>query len=142
MERLNDVAARLALEHGATAGTDVTGFGFAGHALNIARASAVGLRVEFARLPVWEAFYPLVRRGVTTGSTAANRRHAGELVEIRAELDAAERELLFDPQTSGGLLVTVPAETAETMLRGLLAAGLRAADVGEVVAGPVRLVVE
>ncbi len=139
MERSNAEAARLGREHGAHTATDVTGFGVAGHALNVARASGVALRLRFADLPVHEAFYPLVARGVSTGCTAKNREHAGPLVDDRRGLSDGERELLYDPQTSGGLLLFVPPDRAADLLAALRAGGHRAADVGEAVAGDPRL---
>jgi selenide,water dikinase len=138
MERLNAEAARLALAHGVTAATDITGFGLAGHALGMARASGVGLRVAFDRLPVHDEFYRLVRAGVTTGCTAANRENAGALFADRAGLDNVRGEILFDPQTSGGLLLAAPAESAPALLEALLASGHRAAEIGEVLPGPPR----
>lgn len=137
MERLNREACRLALAHGVGAATDVTGFGLAGHALEVARASGVGLRVRLGDLPVYEGFDRLRARGVTTGATAANRAHAG------AEIDgggADVPEIVFDPQTSGGLLLAVPDERAADLLEALRAGGHRAAEIGDVVAGPPRLV--
>ena len=102
MERLNDRASRLALAHGATAATDVTGFALVGHALGMARASGVGVRVEFARLPVHDGFYALVKRGISTGCTDANQAAAAAEFTDRAGLDRVRTEVLFDPQTSGG----------------------------------------
>jgi len=139
MERLNDVAGRLALEHGARAATDVTGFGLTGHALGMARASGAALRFVFARLPVHDGFYRLAKAGVTTGCTAANEDNVEAVFEDRAGLDRFQRELLFDPQTSGGLLLAVPPESAPALLDALLATGHRAAEVGEVLAGPARI---
>ena len=139
MERLNDVASRLALEHGARAATDVTGFGLTGHALGMAKASGVALRFVFARRPVHDGFYRLVKAGVTTGCTVANEDNVSPVFTDRAGLDRLQREVLFDPQTSGGLLLSVPAETAPALLEALLASGHRAAEVGEVVAGPVGI---
>ena len=135
MERLNGTAARSALAAGARAATDVTGFGLAGHALGMARASAAGMRIRFADLPVHERFYDLVARGVTTGCTAGNRSHAQESVR-GAGLSAAQQELLFDPQTSGGLLIAIAPQAAGRLLEELLHAGHRAARIGEVIAGP------
>jgi selenide, water dikinase len=139
MERLNDVAGRLALEHGARAATDVTGFGLAGHAWGIAKASGAGLRFVFERLPVHDGFYRLVKAGVTTGCTVANEDNVRTVVEDRVGLDRLHRELLFDPQTSGGLLLAVPPGAAPALLDALLASGHRAAEVGEVLAGPARI---
>ncbi len=138
MERLNADACRLALAHGATAATDVTGFGLVGHALAMARASQVGVQVVHDRLPVHDAFYRLSAEGVTTGSTCANRGHAGEQFVDRAGLDEARRQIAFDPQTSGGLLLAVANDAAPSLLAALLACGHRAADIGEVIAGPPR----
>ena len=138
MERLNAVASRLALAHGAAAATDVTGFGLAGHALGIARASGVGLRVELARLPVHDGFHRLAAGGVSTGCTDANASNVAAALTDRAGLDAVQREILFDPQTSGGLLLTVPAAAVPPLLEALAASDHRAAEIGEVVAGPPR----
>lgn len=141
MERLNRDASRLALEHGVRAATDVTGFGLAGHALGIARASGATLRVRLADLPVHEAFDRLVGKGVTTGSTRANRTSCAAEVELPAGLSERRAEILFDPQTSGGLLLAVAPERAGPLLEALLALGHTAAEIGEVAEGPPRLVV-
>jgi selenium donor protein len=138
MERLNAEASRLALAHGATAATDVTGFGLVGHALGMARASQVGVRVVYERLPVHDAFARLAAIGVTTGSTCDNRDHASGAFLDRSGLDGARRQIVFDPQTSGGLLLAVPAEAAPALLDALIGSGHRGADIGEVVAGPPR----
>jgi selenide,water dikinase len=135
MERLNDEASRLALEHGVHAATDVTGFGLAGHALGMARASEAVLRFTFARLPVHAEVYRLIKAGVTTGCTVANEENVAAVLIDRAGLDRLQREVLFDPQTSGGLLLAVPPGSADALLAALLASGHAAAEVGEVLAG-------
>jgi selenide,water dikinase len=142
MERLNSNAARLAIEFGAEGATDITGFGLAGHALEIAKASDVGIRIVFADLPVYSSFYELHSKGVTTMSTCKNEDYVTPELEVETDLDKAQQELLFDPQTSGGLLIAAPAEQAEGLLAALLDSGHTAAEVGEVVEGPARLVVE
>src|SRR3954447_12791135 len=136
MERLNDVASRLALEHGVHAATDVTGFGLTGHAMGMAKASGVAIRLVFERLPVHDGFYRLVKAGVTTGCTVANEDNVSGIFADRAGLDRQQREVLFDPQTSGGLLLATPPESAAALLAALLASGHRAAEIGEVLAGP------
>ena len=138
MERLNAAASRLALAHGAVAATDVTGFGLAGHALGMARASGVGLRVELARLPVHDDFQRLAAGGISTGCTDANARNVAAAFTDRAGLSAVQREILFDPQTSGGLLLSLPEASVPPLLAALAASGHRAAEIGEVVAGPPR----
>jgi selenide,water dikinase len=141
MERLNDSASRLALEHGSASATDITGFGLAGHALAIARSSGVGLRFDVDAIPLHPRFAELVERGVTTGSTSDNRQYVLPALEGLDALEPPRAELLFDPQTSGGLLVSLPAARAEACLADLLRTGHRAAIVGEVLAGPPRLIV-
>jgi len=135
MERLNGPAARLAIAHGVRAATDVTGFGLVGHALNLARNSALRLRIALDALPRYAEFGALVGRSVTTGCTDANRRSAEPLLRRSRALDAVAEELLFDPQTSGGLLLSVPAARASSLLEALRASGHNAAEIGETVAG-------
>ncbi len=136
MGRLNADAGRLALLHGATAATDITGFGLTGHAWNIARGSGATLRFRFDSLPVHDGFLRLVKAGVTTGCTELNEANVRDHWEDRARLDRVQRTVLFDPQTSGGLLICAPRESAEALLEKLLATGHRAAEVGEVLTGP------
>lgn len=139
MERTNAEASRLALAHGAHAATDVTGFGLVGHALGMARASGAAMRLRFAALPVHAPFYALVERGISTGCTGPNRDNAAAYFTDSAGLARPQRDLLFDPQTSGGLLLSVPAESAAPLLADLLAGGHRAAEIGEVLPGPPRI---
>lgn len=138
MERLNATACRLGLEHDVRCATDVTGFGLAGHALNVARNSRVGLRVRYDALPIHQTFFAMVKAGVSTGCTGANRLHAEPFFDDQRGLSAAENELMFDPQTSGGLLLAAPADRAADLLAALLDTGHRAAEIGEVVEGPAR----
>jgi selenide,water dikinase len=141
MERSNGIASRLALEHGSRAATDITGFGLVGHALGMARASDVELRLWPERLPVHGEFDRLVRGGQSTGATGPNRAHAQGAYEDRLDLSPAESEVLFDPQTSGGLLVAVASENVSSLLGALRDSGHTAAEIGEVVAGAPRVLV-
>ncbi len=136
MERLNATASRLALEHGAHAAVDVTGFGLVGHALGMARASDVAMRFDFASLPVQADFYRMAAAGVTTGCTEANRKYSSAVFTARDDLSSIQHELLFDPQTSGGLLIVLPAGAAPNLLEALHATGHRAAQIGQVLPGP------
>ena len=135
MERLNFTASRLALEHGVRSATDVTGFGLTGHALNLARPSGVRLRIEYASLPILEGFTKLVRQGVTTGCTEGNETNVKPYLAVTRSLSEAERAVLFDPQTSGGLLLAVPKEEVENLVGKLIASGHRAAVIGEAISG-------
>jgi len=141
MERLNAEAARLALELGARAATDVTGFGLLGHAWNLARNSGVTVKLRFDALPVHPGFYDLVRRGVSTGCTRANRKSVDAHLTLPEGLAGEQQELLADPQTSGGLLVALPPEPAARYLDALLASGHQAAEIGEIDAGPAAILV-
>ncbi|MCL4839816.1 MAG: selenide, water dikinase SelD, partial [Thermoanaerobaculia bacterium] len=136
MERLNAEASRLAVTAGVRGATDITGFGLAGHALKVARRSGLRLRLRFEALEVHPAFFVGVAAGVSTGSTRPNRHFAEGAVEDRAGLDAPRLEVLFDPQTSGGLLLFVPAQEAPGLLAELLATGHRAREIGEALEGP------
>jgi selenide,water dikinase len=116
MTTLNDGAARAALAHGVHAATDITGFGLLGHLGNILAASGVGARLEFSRLPLLAHARDLAARGSVPGGTRRNYQSA----EVRWDesLSEPERLMAVDAQTSGGLLLAVPAD----QLQGLLAA--------------------
>ena len=107
MTTLNAIASRAAVALGVRCATDVTGFGLLGHASHIARASGVTLRIEVAKVPWLPGARAAWKRGARTGGAERN----AEWLETRVEWGAtpdAERALLVDPQTSGGLLVAVP----------------------------------
>ena len=133
MAALNDVASEEALAHGAHSATDVTGFGLAGHARVMAVASGVALRLWFDRIPYYPESLDMIGRGVRTGLTLDNEASVEGVLSFSGEMDEAQRMLLFDPQTSGGLLVSLPAEQAETFVDRLHERGVsEAAIVGEV----------
>jgi selenide,water dikinase len=135
MAELNRTACEVMLRHAVSAGTDITGFGVAGHAGNIARASRVGLRLRLSRLPVHPDALPMIRKGIGTGITKSNREMTADLTRFAADVTEDERTLFFDPQTSGGLFFSLPADRADACLRELHASGVRAAAiVGEVFA--------
>lgn len=134
MTRSNGPAADVARRHGARGLTDITGFGLVGHAGEMADASGVSLRLELDALPVLPGARELLAEGFTCGGSAANRRHADGRLSLASRREEAEIELLFDPQTSGPLLMSVPAEHADAALANLREAGYAsAARVGEVV---------
>lgn len=106
--RLNKFAGQLANEFNLRGGTDVTGFGLLGHSLEMARASQVALEFEFAKLPFLSGAKSYVEKGIFPGGAFDNKKHFGEKVHIENELSEALEMLLYDPQTSGGLLLGVP----------------------------------
>jgi len=116
MTTLNRGAAQLAREFGARAATDITGFGFLGHAWEVAAASGVGLRFEFGRIPFVRGARRYAAEWVFPGGSADNRLYYGEHVHFAPHLQEHEHMLLFDAQTSGGLLFAVPPEALADLL--------------------------
>jgi selenide,water dikinase len=121
---LNHTALQVALDFDIHGCTDITGFGISGHTLEMARGSGVQIELTFADLPFYANAADMYRKGETTGSNAANRKLVESHLEIRAGLSAAQKELLFDPQTSGGLLLSVPADQARQLVDALRTAGV------------------
>jgi len=139
---LNGPAMETALGFDLHACTDITGFGIAGHLFEVAMGCGLTVRIEYSNLPVYPGALEMYRKGETTGSNAPNRSMVHERLEIQVKLSRVEEELLFDPQTSGGLLLSVPDSQSEELVRALEAAGVApAVRVGEVVEGPPQLVV-
>ena len=137
MARLNNVAGELASAHGATSCTDITGFGLAGHVLEMAKGSRAGMRLRFKDLPIYPESLTLIEQGIKTGVTDSNRALAGEAVRFAAGLSETQKWLFFDPQTSGGLMISLPAGAADALLKDLLARGQSDSRiVGEVFASP------
>ncbi len=106
MKALNGAASRAALAVGARCATDITGFGLLGHMSHIARASKVTLRVELAAIPVFAGVREAIRAGSTTDGAKRNAEYLKDLVRWNKGSDE-DRAILWDPQTSGGLLVCV-----------------------------------
>jgi len=115
MTTLNAVASRAAVALALKCATDVTGFGLLGHASHIARASNVTLRIEMATVPTLAGVAGAIESGMLTGGAARNRSYLEPLVDYGRATDA-ERAVLVDPQTSGGLFVAVPVEKAQDYL--------------------------
>jgi selenide,water dikinase len=118
MATLNRIPAAVAQRHGVRAATDITGFGLAGHAANIARESHLTLELRLADLPLLPGARELSARYQAAG-LKANRRQFEPLVADTAAPDEALRLLAYDPQTSGGLLLLVPAAAADALLADL-----------------------
>jgi selenide,water dikinase len=130
MAALNDRASRLMVRYGAHAATDVTGFGLVGHAVGMARASSVRLRVFCDRLPAYDGALALVEGAAETGGLGRNRRAFADDVRIDEGL-GARALLAFDPQTSGGLLAALAPEAARAFITTLRAEGVDAEVIGQ-----------
>jgi selenide,water dikinase len=114
--------------------TDVTGFGLIGHAREMALASKVSLQLNANRIPLLDGALECVRAGHIPGGLKANREFAECVVQYEGEIPEELKTILFDPQTAGGLLISVSSEAASELTRALGEAGVPAIDIGEVVA--------
>ncbi len=132
MTTLNRAAAEAAVEAGASASTDVTGFGLLGHAANVARASAVTFVFEAERLPLLPGARELVGKRVVSGGAARTREALGAECEYGAGAPADLVTLALDSETSGGLLLSIASDRAPKLESALAARGVLAARVGSV----------
>ncbi|AMO54940.1 segregation protein A [Endozoicomonas montiporae] len=134
MKLLNKAAADIMVKHGTRCATDVTGFGLLGHGREIANGSEVTLSIDSDKLPLLDEAYELFDDGCIPGATFRNLHYVGHDVQFKTGMDYNLKMLTCDAQTSGGLLICAPAETAEAMLEELKATGLhdQAAVIGEV----------
>ena len=123
MIALNRAASETAVALDASAATDVTGFGLAGHAAEMASASGVTIRIELAALPLLPGAETAVRGGHFTRANASTREYLGASIRVGGEANAPRAEILFDPQTSGGLLIAIPPDRAETLVERCRATG-------------------
>jgi selenide,water dikinase len=135
MRALNRTAGRSAHAAGAHAVTDVTGFGLVGHALELADASAVAVRLELAALRLLPGVRRYAEAGCVPGGSVTNGYTYAPRVEGLADLPKWWMDVLFDPQTSGGLLIALPEDRAEGYMRDLAREGAESAVVGSVEAG-------
>ncbi|NHC33536.1 selenide, water dikinase SelD [Scytonema millei] len=139
MLQSNQVAAACLMAHGATACTDVTGFGLAGHLYEMVRASQVAVDLNLAAIPALEGAIATLQKGIVSSLQAENLRIAHFITDLniaRAESvsQSARYSLLFDPQTSGGLLASIPAEQANQCLNNLHGLGYaQSCTIGKVV---------
>jgi selenide,water dikinase len=134
MRTLNRAPAEALADSGAVhACTDITGFGLIGHASEVANASGVTVVIEASKVPLFDGVRALVRRN-RNGGMASNREYFGGGVKLPADIDADLVDLLYDPQTSGGLLAFVAADRTTVALDALKARGVAAVEVGHTVA--------
>ena len=116
MKRLNRPASQLALEFNLRGGTDVTGYSLLGHGMEMANASGVSLHLELARIPFVAGARKYSAKGTFPGGAFDNRNYFGYKVKFASPIAEPDQMLLFDPQTSGGLLLGVPSERLDSFL--------------------------
>lgn len=112
-------ASKLMRELGANACTDITGFGLLGHAFEMAKASDVTLEIDSASVPLLPDVLELIAQGMLTRGDKNNRVYVGDTVAIGGSVSREMQSALFDPQTAGGLLISLPNENVEAFLRAL-----------------------
>jgi len=135
MSRLNKTASQLAVEFGVRGGTDITGFGFLGHALEMAEASGVKLHIEYSKLPLLSGARGYAEKGIFPGGAFDNKMHFEKSVKFSETIDEPAQMLLFDPQTSGGLLFGVASEKLDEFKKRAQEMNQRVWVIGDVRAG-------
>jgi selenide,water dikinase len=133
MVTLNRKASECMQATGSHACTDITGFGFIGHSLEMAMASKVGLEVESREIPILPEAMEYANLGLLTGGGGSNRQFFSCRVEANSNVSPLLMDLLYDPQTSGGLLISLPADQAEKLVEALRQEKIGAWRVGRVV---------
>ena len=141
MSCLNRVAAEMAQRHQVRAMTDITGFGLAGHSLEMAQLSQVDFRLEIGQIALLPGTLEYARQGVFPGGMQRNREYYSRWIEADGQLAEHEIGLLYDPQTSGGLLMAVAAESAPALLADLRMEGENAYILGDVIKGSGNIIV-
>ncbi|HEY4999910.1 MAG TPA: selenide, water dikinase SelD, partial [Usitatibacter sp.] len=141
--QLNTPGTRLGRLESVHALTDVTGFGLLGHLLEIAKGSNVAARLDFDSVPRLPGAMEFAAEGITTGASGRNWTGYGNRVRLDARITEAQKALLTDPQTSGGLLVACAPEACEEVLGIFRSEGFgEAAVVGEMLAGAAEVRVQ
>ena len=135
MKRLNKAASQLATEFGLRGGTDVTGYSLLGHGMEMAEASGVSLKLELAKIPFLSGARKYAEQGIFPGGAFDNKKHFETKVTLADPVDEPDQMLLFDPQTSGGLLLGVPRENLDAFFVRAGELAQSAWAVGEVQAG-------
>jgi selenide,water dikinase len=135
MVQLNDIGRDAMVAVGAHAATDITGFGLAGHAFEMAEGSQVTLVIHLSQLPLLAGAESLARRPYLTRASTTNASYVATSLRVEGKPEAVRLEFFYDAQTSGGLLISVPAERADALVANAQARGATAtAIIGEVVA--------
>jgi len=135
MVQSNRIASQVLFSHGATACTDVTGFGLLGHLVEMIKPSGVDVEIDLQSLPLIDGALETVEMGILSSLQPANVRLRRAIRNMKAASESVLYPLVFDPQTSGGLLASIPAAKADECLQQLIQAGYsRSAIVGRVVA--------
>lgn len=133
LSTLNKTAAETMQDFDIHAATDITGFGLAGHGLEMARASDVRLEINMDDIPIMREALEMYKKGMNTGVNAFNRQMVAQHTRFEKKLPAWHEQIVYDPQTSGGLLAAVPESSSASLLKRLKEAGVeQAAIIGRI----------
>jgi selenide,water dikinase len=137
MVTLNRAASEQMRTYAAHACTDITGFGFIGHAMEMVLASQVGMVIQSKDIPIFPEAVEYARLGLIPGGTHSNREFFSCHVEVDPDVPRLLLDLLYDPQTSGGLLISLPSNEAEKLVEALKKEGdIHSCIIGKVVEEP------
>ena len=129
MTQLNKNASELMVKMNASAATDVTGFGLLGHLTEMALQSGVSFEVYAESVPLFDKVLEYLGQGMVSGALERNREYASQYVEINKDVGEETENALYDPQTSGGLLIAVPEKRSAQLINLLHRKGIRQATV-------------
>jgi selenide, water dikinase len=135
MKRLNKTASQLAGEFGLRGGTDITGYSLLGHGVEMSEASGVALKFDPVRIPFLSGAHKYAEQGTFPGGAFDNKKYFEAKVDFMDSIDEPSQMLLFDPQTSGGLLLGVPREKLDSFLARAEKLGQATWTIGEVLSG-------
>ena len=134
MTALNRIACEEMVRLGSHAATDITGFGLGGHCYEMATASGVSIEIVFADLKLLPGTVEHAKAGALTGGANANKDYLESKIRFAASLESYASDIVYDPQTSGGMLIAIAENAAGELLTSLLTRGIDAADIGRVIA--------
>jgi selenide,water dikinase len=135
MKKLNRAAGALAVESGLRSGTDVTGFSLLGHASEMAAASGVCIQFEMKKIPFVSCAHKYAEMGTFPGGASDNRRYYGSRIHFSRDISEENQMLLYDPQTSGGLLLAIPGVGKDAFIKRAGEMGLPVWEIGEALIG-------
>ncbi len=141
MSQLNNIASELMVKYNVTAATDITGYGLIGHACEIASASGVSLEIKFENIPFLPNLLKYSSAGFIPGGLNTNREYFEDKIHFAARFDKSAMDTLYDPQTSGGLMISLPGFQAESLQAEARKRGLNIPMIGKVVAQGTHLLI-
>lgn len=142
MSRLNNHAGQFAVQFGASAMTDITGFGLMGHGYEMASASQKSFHIQYSLLKWLDGAQGYAEQSIFAGGLFRNKNHFEQWVQIQADLPDYQQNLLYDPQTSGGLLIAINEKNAQKLIEALVNVGDNVALIGQVETGESGIVVK